>query len=609
MQAPASETAATTPASPAPPPPSARPVAVLALPLLLMVVALPFLQVRHFDFVNYDDPMHVGQQPMVLQGLTPQGLKWSLTATDSNLWHPLTWVSYMADVSLFGGGAERPGAHHLVNLGLHLLAVAALFLLLHRLGAAAPLAWLAAALYGLHPLQAEPVAWISSRKDVLSSALALFCLLAYTRCRLAHLAGARPPATRRAAVWLLLAAALTSKPSTVILPGLFVVIDGLLARSQPLAAVAWLRFLAGRALAQWPYLLLAAGVALVAITVQGAGTHAVAMAGEPLIDRLMNLPARLGFFLQRTFLPVDLAFDYPVPTGRRLLLWSALGLGLMAVILWLLAGRSATRRLWGLGLAWYVMCLLPVLGLVYVSPSFTNDRYLHLGLAGPLLALALTLTRAPALANRPRLVALIGTGVLLVAVSGVATWRQTTVWRDTRSLFRHAVVAAPMSATAWSNLASWHGSEGRADLAIETFRHALALDPGHPVANYNLGYLHWTRGQTGEAVEFLQTSLSANPIYAPAHNLLGLIQLDSRQLGSYRPDAGLEHLRRARELQPKRALFLRDYAEALIARGEPAEALDVIEQAMRTPGTELANDPEIHALRQTLKAMDPALRR
>lgn len=583
-----------------------RSAAALGLPvlLLLVVVALPFLQVRHFDFVNYDDPMHVGQQPVVLQGLTPEGVRWSLTATDSNLWHPLTWISYMADVSLFGGGAERPGVHHLVNLGLHLLAVLALFLLLRRLGVTALLAWLAAALYGMHPLQAEPVAWISSRKDVLSSALALLCLLAYTRCRLASLAGARPSRGWRAAVWLLLAAALASKPSTVILPGLFVVIDGLLARSRPMAAVAWSGFLVRRALAQWPFLLLTATVALVAIAVQGAGTHAIAMAGDPVADRLMQLPARLGFFLQRTLWPEDLAFDYPPPAGRRLLLlWSALGVGLLAAITWLLAARTATRRLWGLGLAWYVLCLLPVLGLVYVSPSFTNDRYLHLGVAGPLLALALTLSTAPVPANRRRLAAIATGGwALLLPLAGALTWRQTAVWRDTGSLFRHGVMAAPMSATAWSNLASWHGTEGRTDLAIENFQRALALQPDHPVANYNLGYLQWTRGQTAEAVDSLRRSVTANPVYAPAHNLLGMVLGDRRQLAHYEPEKALDHLRRAHEIQPANGLFLKDYAEALVALGELEQAQDVLRQGLATVHPSSPHHPGLQALSEMIEA-------
>ncbi len=591
--------------NPSSPQASARPgPATLAAALLLVaIVALPYLQVRHFDFVNYDDPMHVSNQPWVLDGLSLAGIEWSLTATDSNLWHPLTWVSYMTDVSLLGGGADHPGAHHLVNLALHLLAVLALFALLRQLGAAPLLAWLAAALYGLHPLQAEPVAWISSRKDVLSSLLALLCLLSYCRGRIAVMAGIRPAVLWRIATWVLLAAALASKPSTVILPGLFVVIDGWLARSRERTSGAWFTFLARRALAQWPFLLLAGAAALIAIAVQQGGSHGVVMAGQSIVDRLLLLPARIGFFIQRTFWPLNMAFDYPVPTGPRLLLWSALGLGSLGLVPWLLCSRSPKLRFLGLGLAWYLLCLLPVLGLVYVSPSFTNDRYLHLGLAGPLLALALVLS--PPLASGPRRQRLpaIATAAVLLPLFCVLTWRQTAVWRNDAALFRHAVKAAPMSATAWSNLASWHGSEGRRDQALENYQRALAIEPAHPIANYNVGYLHWIAGRRAGAVQSLQRSIVANPIYAPAHNLLGVIFSDSSRLDSFRPRKGLKHLRRAHELRPDRPLFLKDYAEALLAYGDFEQALQVLEQAMPLPKATTTEHEEVRTLYESLKAM------
>ena len=600
-----------TPPQPAPPPArapgvsagGARVTAMLAV-LLVTVVALPYLQVRQFDFVNYDDPLHVSEQPMVLRGLSWQGIEWSLTATDSNLWHPLTWVSYMADVSLFGGGADQPGVHHLVNLILHLLAVAALFGLLRLLGVAPLLAWLAAALYGLHPLQAEPVAWISARKDMLSTLPALLCLLVYSRCRLVTLNGTTPHPIWRGLVWLLLAAALAAKPSAVVLPGLFVVVDGLLARSQHPGTAAWWRFLIARSLAQWPYLLLAGAAALTAIAVQQAGSHALAMAGQSLADRLTHLPARLGFFVQRTLWPVDLAFDYPQPSGRRWWLWSAIGLGLLAAIGWLLASRSPARRLWGLGLGWYVVCLVPVLGLVYVSPSFTNDRYLHLGLAGPLIALALwPSTRGGAPARFGRAPAVIAAGmVLLVPLMGVMTWRQTAVWRDTGSLFRHGVEAAPMSATAWSNLASWHAVEGRHEQALEHYRRALALEPHHPVAHHNVGYLQWTAGRTAEAIDSLQRSVAANPVYAPAHNLLGVLLGNPRDLARYRPREAIDHLRRAHEIQPANDLYLKDYAEALLAYGEIDSALEVLNRGLPRLDPDSPRHGQIVDLKRSLEA-------
>lgn len=556
---------------------------------LLLVVALPLAQVREFELVNYDDPVHVGEaQPVIHDGLAADGLRWSLTATDTLLWHPLTWISYMADVTLFGAGIGRPGAHHVVNLVLHLLAVLVLFILLRLLGAGGLTAAAAAALYGLHPLQAEPVAWVSARKDVLGSLMALLAVTAYTRLRRGP-APATPPPGRtkvgpwpwRMLLWLALAAALLSKPSTMVLPGLFVIIDvlcrqppGNLTRAERTRES--VRFLLRRTLAQWPFLLLAGAVASVAVLVQHTGHHTARLDSQAMADWLLQLPARLGFYLQRTLWPLDLGFDYPAPSGPRRVVLSVLGIGFVAAIPPLLASRGPALRRWGLAMLWYGLCLAPVLLMPYVISSFTNDRYTHLALAGP--ALALGLSPRPA-AGRSRIVALL-TVLAVVAAFSWLTRAQTAVWRDDGSLFTHAVRVAPGSATAWTNLGSWHALHGMTDEAMLHYEQALAINPCHPLAGYNLARMRAERGEWFRAITLLQRVVDGNPAYAPAHHALGLWLGEGHDPRHYRPLDAIAHLRRASQLLPREALYVRDHAKALLAHGETEAAREAVRRGL-----------------------------
>jgi hypothetical protein len=313
---------------------SGRRSLVAALILLSIAASLPYWQVVGFDFLNYDDPLHVSAQPQVLAGLNGETLRWAITATPTNLWHPLTWWSFMAEVQWFGGGADAPGVHHIGNLLLHLANGVLFLLLLRALGVRLLVATAAALLFAMHPLHVEPVAWISARKDLLSSLFCLASLLAYVRYRAT---GAMPR-------WLLAfaaaAAAMAAKPSAVVLPVLLILLDflpsgqGTQARSRSLP----LRRLV---LEKWPFFALALGATTVSIAVQIGGSLAPDIAGQGLLSRLMEIPAKLGFYLQRVLWPAGLTFEYASPEGARLLWLTAAGLAVLAAAGWLLTNTGS----------------------------------------------------------------------------------------------------------------------------------------------------------------------------------------------------------------------------------------------------------------------------
>lgn len=569
--------------------------------VLALLASLPFLQVAGFAFLNYDDPLHVGARPEVLSGLDLDGFLWSLTATPSNLWHPLTWISYMAEVSVFGGGAESPGIHHLGNLVLHLGATVFFFLLLRNLEISATIAGLAALLFSVHPLQAEPVAWISSRKDVLYGFFAMAALFCHSR----RLQG-RSDAWRWAAL-LTMVAAVCSKPTAVILPGLFLLLDYFAQSPDRRGAATGGNEFLRRVLDKWPYLVVSVLGALGAVAIQYSGSHGSFVSEEGLAERLALLPAGVGFYLQRVFWPVGLTFDYAAPAGARRLVLTCVGcLTLVAPIIWAgrLWGGNRSFRIILLGWLWFLVCLSPVLGFFYVGSGFTADRYAYLALAGPTLALAL-LVGSPAKSGG-RNAGRAGGGMvvfgLLAVVAGVLCHRQARVWKDDLAFFSHGVAVEPESGVAQTNLASLHRLRGEDDLALLHYRKALKLHASHYIVHYNMAAIHRKRGMLAEAIESCRLSLRSHPEYARSYHLLGEL-LEERELGGAE---ALDHFERALRIEPRNARFAISLALANARRQRYEEADRVLRDVL---GKGVVSPAQGERIRGLLQKLDPYLKK
>ncbi len=497
--------------------------------LVALLTVAVFARTVTFDFVNFDDIDYVYENAAVTAGLTAAGVRYAFTDLTSGNWHPLTWLSHMLDAQLFG---LRPGAHHLVNVLIHALAAAGLFLFLELgTGAFGP-SLFAALVFAIHPLRVQSVAWVSERKDVLAALFWVACLLLY-------LAWVRRP--RPAAMGALCAAfalGLMAKPMLVTLPIVLLLLD-----AWPLGRFG--RVPLSRLLAEKvPLSLLAAASAVVATIAQREGEALRNLQGLPLGHRSANALTSVVAYLGKTLWPADLAVFYPlartpIPAWR----WAGaagiiLGLTLLAAWQW------RRRPFLAAGWLWYLIALLPVIGLVQVGDQSMADRYTYLPTVGLLLMLtwgAAGLVRRGVLAPR----AAVATGIAVVAVLSLATLRELSYWRGTIPLMERALAVTTDNYVAENNLGSALLDAGRMTEAIPHFQAAIRLRSGHANAHYNLGVALLTLSRWAEAAEHFRIALHVTPDDTDA-----LLNLGAAYLNLERNAEAASLLERALVLKP-----------------------------------------------------------
>jgi hypothetical protein len=446
-----------------------RRAVVLAL-LLAAATAALLWPAGGFAFLNYDDNQYLTLNPRVTPGLTLDGAAWAFTSVGYAFnWHPLTWLSHMADVSLFG---LDPRGHHLVNVLLHAANAALLFALLRALTGALWAPALVAALFAAHPLHVESVAWVSERKDLLSTLLGLATLAAYLR----HL--------RRPGRWSLLPAlaafvlGLLAKPMLVGLPLLMLVLD-----FWPLGRLRGPR--ARRLLEKLPFLALAAAAAGVTYVAQLRGGALKGLQEVGLPVRAANALVAYVWYAAKALWPAGLTIFYPYPDPAGEGFWwralaAALGLGLVTAA----ALRLARRAPYVLaGWLWYVATLLPVVGLVQAGLQAVADRYTYLPLAGLFLAAAWGGAAAAPRRRRAAALAPVACALALAAFAGAAR-AQLGVWRDSVALFEHALAVTQDNFVAELNLSAALREQGRVAEADRHFQNwariRRAQGKGHP---------------------------------------------------------------------------------------------------------------------------------
>jgi Flp pilus assembly protein TadD len=491
-----------------------RTAARLAVGALLLAAlgAAVFRDAAGFGFVAFDDEDYVVRNPQVLAGLTPSGAAWALRTTAMGSWHPLTWLSLMLDVQLFG---PDPRWLHRTSLALHVASGVLLFLLLRGLTGAYWRSLLVAALFIAHPLHVESAVWISERKDTLSVFFWFLGALAYLR----HVR--RPAPARLVPVAALLACALAAKPMAVTFPLTLLLLD-----FWPLG-----RFRGGARAAlleKLPLLAVSAAAAAYTGYAQGLAGAVVPLGAIPLAARLANAASSVAWYCAKTVWPTGLAFFYPhpgaaAPVGAAVAAAAAL-VAVTAVLAW-------RRRAWPgplTGWLWFLVTLAPVIGIVQAGTQARADRYAYVPLVGLFVAAAWALPAAR-VGRRGALAA----GVLAagwVGALGVAAHAQAAHWRDTRALAEHAARVAP-SWMALEHLAVTAQLEGRPDEALALLRRAFELDPGNPQVHYNLGWLHEQRGQLEEALGWYRRAAAGMPRDAAPRTAAGVV-LSS--LGRYR---------------------------------------------------------------------------
>ena len=521
---------------------------------LLAAVAVAYWPVRGFGFVRFDDPLYVTENPYVLAGLTGRGLQWAFTSGHAANWHPVTWLSHMLDVALFGVDA---GAHHAVSVLLHVATSALLFVVLLRMTGSAWPSLLVAALFALHPLHVESVAWIAERKDVLSALFWMLTLWAYDRY-------VRDPGPRRFA-WVLLAFALglMSKPMVVTLPFVLLLLDVWpLRRLSPWPTWASLRPLLREKL---PLFALSAASATITVLAQSRGGAVASSARLPLTERVGNAAISYVAYVQKTLWPDHLAayYPYPRPTPSVLAAISALAL-LIATVSAVWIGRRRPYVL--VGWLWYLGTLVPVIGIVQVGTQAMADRYAYLPLIGLFVVLAWALHDLVEANPSRRLPVLIAAGALVVACTAI-TRGQVRHWESSETLWTHALAVTRGNYAAHTYLGNALASAGNVDSAIAEYTEALRLNPDFPEAHNNLGPALASRGETDAAIAHFTAALRLRPNYADAHNNLG-VALASRG----RLEEAIAQYREVLRIDPEHAHAHGNLGLALYTLGRAAEA-------------------------------------
>jgi hypothetical protein len=473
--------------------------------LLAVVVTALYLPTLHHGFL-YDDLFYVTENPVVRTGLTLAGTRWAFTNFSAGYWHPLTWLSHMADVQFFG---LNSGLHHATGLALHVMNSALLLLVLVRLTGSLWRPAIVAALFALHPLHVESAAWVAERKDVLSSFFWMLALLAHERR--ARASGRRADA----AVALFFLLAILAKPIVVTLPLVLLVLDGWpLGR---LAAGPGLVTVRRALLEKVPLFALTA--VTVGLTILPQASTEVLPSLKVIAPRLENAAVSAVIYILKTFWPSGLAAFYPLSTqGQPWWVWSAALLFIVALSAF--AVRERRRRPWlAAGWTWYLVTFLPSSGIVQVSFCARADRYTYLPLVGIFVIVAWGGAEALAHLRRGRVVGALAALAVLAALAGTSRV-QLGYWKDGLTLFRHALAVTENNWLAHFGVARALQDQGDLAGAEEHYRRALVFNPGYKEAINNLGILIARRGDLQSALAcFIQAASLAPQDAFPQLNI------------------------------------------------------------------------------------------
>lgn len=529
--------------------------------LLALITLGLYAQVRHFEFVNYDDPGYVLTNARVREGLTADTIRWAFTTGEQGNWHPLTWLSHALDWQLYRDWA---GGHHLTSVAIHALTTALVFVwLLRATGCLWPSA-IVAAIFGWHPLHVESVAWVSERKDVLCALFFLLGLIAYTEYR------RKPSALRYAAITFSLVLALLSKPMAVTFPCVLLLID-----VWPLRTDRW----RVRVIEKAPWFALAAAHSVVTYLVQQAGQNTVGLHSAPLRIRVENAAASYMTYALKTLIPSGLAVHYPYPPqGPALWHWVA---GAAFVLCVSMAAFALMRRAPFVftGWLWFIGMLVPVIGLVQVGTQSHADRYMYLPQIGLVIAVVWSIQTLAGQSITWRAFGAFASAVTLITYP-LVTLGLLPTWKHSFALFERALDVTEDNVTAHVNLGVAYYNMGDYDKAAEHTEKALRIKPNEFNALINLGLVQSKRQLWRESEQLWLAALAQDPARADAHAFLGQALEKQGRI----EDAALEYAESAR-LDPTAARTHELLGGALLTLGRGEEAVEAYRHAIELDAT------------------------
>jgi protein O-mannosyl-transferase len=543
-----------------PVPPQPRALMVIAVcAVLASTIWFTFFSVLSSGFVNYDDGEYIFDNPTVRQGLTARSIPWAFTATHSANWHPVTWLSHMVDVQIFGLNA---GGHHGTNLLLHTLNAILLLLLLLNMTGALWRSALVAFLFALHPLHVESVAWVAERKDVLSTffwMLTLFAWLGFVR--------SKRPAWYALSV-VLYALGLMAKPMLVTLPFILLLLDYWPLNRLGLPQTKHHASLRNLVVEKIPFFTLSAASCIVTFIAQRGGGAVQTLAGISIPGRAVNAAWAYAAYLFKAVWPSSLAVFYPLPRHGH----PAYQVALAAVVL--LAATTGClffrRRAPYLAFGWflYLGTLVPVIGLVQVGSQEMADRYTYVPLIGIFIIVAWGLARLAG-DRRPLLLGATAlSGILLVALLGL-TRLQVRTWKDSEALFRRAIAVTTDNCVAQNDLGLVLFNKGKREEGVAHLEEAIRIKPDYADAHDNLGIAMDRLGRHEEAVRHFKMAVQCG-----SRSPVAMVTLGNTLVAEGRLDGAIDYFREAIRLKPDFGDARSNLGAALAAQGRHAEAAE-----------------------------------
>ncbi|MFC1851516.1 tetratricopeptide repeat protein [candidate division CSSED10-310 bacterium] len=473
--------------------------------VLAVTTFVVYIQVWHHPFINFDDPRYVSQNPHIQSGLSLDGFRWAFSSTYASNWHPLTWLSHMLDIQLYGLNA---GGHHMTNVLLHIGSTILLFWMFHRFTGHYFQSSIMAALFALHPLHVESVAWISERKDVLSTFLLMLVLWHYSKYV------EKPSLANYLTSLILYFLGLMSKPMLVTVPFLMLLLDYWpfkriqAGRTANADRSVWIRSILHLIWEKIPFLVLAGVISVITFLVQQT-TAVQSLRMLPLSTRLANaLVSYLGY-IAKMFFPHNLAIVYPYAAAFNG--WVVGAAGVILIIIFIIGFMTHRHYPYVIvGWLWYVVSLIPVIGLIQVGSQAMADRYTYI----PLIGLFIMITWGACDSARKwsfnqYMVPVVFLMILFILTA--ITWKQIGLWQDNFSLFEHAIAVTKDNYLAQENLGNAYYEQKRYGEAINHYSEAVKIAPGYAKARNNLGGALLKQGSITAAIEQFHHSLDLVP--------------------------------------------------------------------------------------------------
>ena len=487
--------------------------------LIATLIFILYRQVIDYDFINLDDTTYVTENPLVRQGLTAEGISEAFSSVYASNWHPLTWLSHMLDLELFG---MNPGMHHLVNVTFHILNSLLLFLVLMQMTGAIGRSAVVAVLFAVHPLHVESVVWIAERKDVLSSFFWMLTMSGYVR----FVNSKSIKAYCLTIVFYMLG--LASKPMLVTLPFVLILLDfwplqrwTVREKRTPCNFSFNNKYkngLIGSIVEKLP--LFALAIASCGITLYAQKEAIKSFELFPLTIRISNAIVSYVTYLEKTIWPFHLSIFYPFHPLHPL----SVALSATALILVTLIGCTFRKKFpyLAVGWLWYLGTLIPVIGIVQVGGQSMADRYTYIPLIGIFIIFVWGLADLLERWNFGKKTLLILSAVVLLLLSA-RTYHQIGLWKNSETLFTHALKITPNNYIALYDLGFSLEKKGDSKGAISYYEEALRINPRLYGAHNNLGALLISTGKTNEGIQHFLAALKTNPHPADTYYNLGMV--------------------------------------------------------------------------------------